>query len=93
MAESVAIVDNVFSCQWHDGAGALTGDPFVVHVVSYPVVGGLIGQQSLEDDNCDPKRVAGDIIAIEQRNQYVGNGLYISGWWAIQEFTRFGCEC
>jgi hypothetical protein len=93
MAEIVAIVNNVFSCQWHDGAGALTGDPFIVFVASYPASGGMIGQQSLENENCDPQRVPGDLIAIEQRNQYVGNGQYISGWWAIQEFTIFGSEC
>ena len=93
MAEIVAITGTTFSCKLHDESGNPTGDAFTVYVVSSPTVGGLIGQQPLAV--CDPKRVVGDLIPIVQRNQYIGNGEYLSGWWAVQEFTSFGgdCEC
>jgi len=87
----LAVPDNRFECQWMGDDGEGYGAPFPVRAFSLPVVDGLAGQQLLED--CDPRRVPGDLLRVEYRTQPIGNGQELTAWWALQEFTLFGGEC
>jgi hypothetical protein len=87
----IAAVDGtVFRCRWRGPDGQPIGESFVVHAFSVAPVGGLIGQQPL--DNCDPRRVAGNPLRIEYRSEDPGDGVPVTGWWTVLEFTPFECE-
>lgn len=90
VAEIVAVNDTTFSCKFHDADGAPTGEEFTVYAFSLPVINGRVGQQPL--NICDPHWIVGDLLRVEYRNQYVGEGVSVAGWWAVAEFTAFECE-
>ena len=66
------------------------GETITIYAWSLPTVDGQAGQQPLED--CDPKRVAGDLIPVRFETRNIGGGETITGCWALQEFTIFGGE-